>query len=54
MQNKWESVEKSDTDSWLEFVLQVRSNIIETRKKYSICYRFFFYENFKKIWTEDN
>lgn len=36
MQNNWESAEKSDTDSWLEVVLQVRSNIIDTRKKYVV------------------
>ena len=32
MQNSWKRVEKSDTDSWVEIVLQVRSNIIETKK----------------------
>jgi hypothetical protein len=49
MQNNWQSVEKSETNSWLEVVLQVRSNIIDTSH-----YTFLSYENFKNFWREDN
>lgn len=56
MQNNWESAEKLDTDSLLEVVLKVRSNIIDTRKilVYNLCYRLLSYENFKNFCTEDN